>query len=159
MKRVLFVCLGNICRSPSAEAVMNAKIKSNNLQDEIIIDSAGIISWHAGEQADHRMRSHAVKRGYNLTSRSRQFDPAVDFEKFDYIIGMDHDNMRDLRDMDPNQKYKDKIHLMTGYCQSIPADVVPDPYYGGGQGFENVLDILEDACEGLLKEIKIESGK
>ncbi len=146
--------MGNICRSPSAEAVMNAKLKNENLQDEILTDSAGIIGWHSGEPADHRMQGHASRRNYNLTSTSRQFNPAIDFDKFDFIIGMDHDNMRDLRAMDPEQKHKDKIFLMTGFCQSIPAEVVPDPYYGGSDGFENVLDILEDACEGLLKEIK-----
>jgi protein-tyrosine phosphatase len=154
LKKILFVCLGNICRSPSAEAVMNAKIKNLKFGNEIVTDSAGIIGWHSGEPADHRMQGHAKKRGYNLTSRSRRFNPAIDFDKFDYIIGMDHDNMRDLRALDPEEKYKDKIHLMTGFCQAIPADVVPDPYYGGAQGFETVLDILEDACDGLLIELK-----
>ncbi|KAA3615801.1 MAG: low molecular weight phosphotyrosine protein phosphatase [Calditrichaeota bacterium] len=146
--------MGNICRSPSAEAVMNAKLKAANLQDKIITDSAGIIGWHSGEPADHRMKSHAIKRGYDLTSISRQFNPEIDFDKFDYIIGMDHENMRDLRGMDPDQKYKNKIFLMTGFCQSIPAEVVPDPYYGGSSGFETVLDILDDACDGLLEHIK-----
>jgi len=151
--QVLFVCLGNICRSPSAEAVMNAFVKRENLEDEIKVDSAGILAWHSGEPADRRMQTHASERGYQLTSISRQVK-AEDFEKFDIIVGMDHENMRDLRALDTENKYSDKLYMMTGFCNSIPADSVPDPYYGGASGFENVLDILEDACEGLLDRIK-----
>jgi protein-tyrosine phosphatase len=99
------------------------------------------------------MQTHATERGYNLTSISRQIKKE-DFEKFDVIIGMDHENMRDLRALDPQEKYNDKLYMMTGFCNNIPADSVPDPYYGGPSGFENVLDILEDACEGLLEKIK-----
>lgn len=151
---ILFVCLGNICRSPSAEAVMNAIIKREGLEDEIKVDSAGILAWHAGEPSDSRMKAHAADRGYELTSISRQINPKKDFEKFDAIIAMDYENMRDLRSLDPENKYNDKLYMMTGFCKSIPADSVPDPYYGGDSGFENVLDILEDACEGLLERIK-----
>ena len=150
---ILFVCLGNICRSPSAEAVMKAVVKREGLEDEIYVDSAGILAWHSGEPADRRMQSHAKERGYDLTSISRQIK-AKDFEKFDLIIGMDHENMRDLRALDKDNKYSDKLYMMTGFCRNIPADSVPDPYYGGVSGFENVLDILEDACEGLLDRIK-----
>lgn len=156
LKKILFVCLGNICRSPSAEAVMQDLINKKGLQNEIVVDSAGILAWHAGEPADRRMREHGRKRGYNLTSISRQVDPSVDFEKFDYIIGMDHENMRDLRALDRANRYGHKFYSMTGFCRHIPAEVVPDPYYGGEQGFESVLDILEDACAGLLEEIKAE---
>lgn len=154
MVKVLFVCLGNICRSPSAEAVMKSLVEKENLSEKISIDSAGILSWHSGEPADERMQAHAIKRGYNLTSISRQFNPDKDFEKFDYIIAMDYENMRDLRSMDKNNIYKDKLHMMTEFNREISADIVPDPYYGGAAGFENVLDILEDACKGLLETIK-----
>jgi len=135
---------------------MKALVEKEGLQDEIFVDSAGIISWHSGEPADRRMQQHAKKRGYNLTSISRPVNPQVDFEKFDYIIGMDYENMRDLRAMDPENKYGHKFYRMTGFCRNIPAEVVPDPYYGGEEGFENVLDILEDGCKGLLHEIKAE---
>ncbi len=153
MKEILFVCLGNICRSPSAEAVMNAVIEKEGLQDIIKVDSAGTLSWHAGEPADGRMKNHASKRGYDLTSISRQIDPKVDFEKFDYILGMDRENMGDIRALDVEKEYNQKLYSMTSFCKNIPAEVVPDPYYGGEEGFENVLDILEDACEGLVEEI------
>ena len=153
MTEILFVCLGNICRSPSAEAVMQSIIEREGLQKEIKVDSAGILGWHSGEPADRRMQTHATERGYNLTSISRQIKKE-DFQKFDVIIGMDHENMRDLRALDPEKKYNDKLYMMTGFCNHIPADSVPDPYYGGPTGFENVLDILEDACEGLLETIK-----
>jgi protein-tyrosine phosphatase len=135
---------------------MKAVIEKEKLQDEINVDSAGILSWHSGEPADRRMQTHAQKRGYKLTSISRQVDPQIDFEKFDYLIGMDHENMRDLRALDPENKYGYKMFLMTSFCKNIPAETVPDPYYGGDDGFENVLDILEDACEGLLEEVKEE---
>lgn len=154
MTKILFVCLGNICRSPSAEAVMKAFVEQENLQDKIFIDSAGISGWHIGQSADARMQKHAANRNFYLTSRARQFDPNTDFEEFDYIIAMDYENMRDLRSMDSRNIYKDKLHMMTEFNTKIPADIVPDPYYGGADGFENVLDILEDACNGLLQKIK-----
>jgi len=151
--KILFVCLGNICRSPSAEAVMKSVIKREGMENEVEVDSAGILAWHSGEPADRRMQSHAAERGYDLTSISRQIKPA-DFEKFDVIIGMDYENIRDLRALDSANKYSNKLHMMTGFCRSIPADTVPDPYYGGASGFENVLDILEDACEGIMDRLK-----
>ena len=153
MTKILFVCLGNICRSPSAEAVMKSFVKREGMEDEIEVDSAGILAWHSGEPADRRMQQHAKERGYKLTSISRQIKEN-DFKKFDAIIGMDYENMRDLRAMDPENKYADKLYMMTGFCKSIPADSVPDPYYGGPSGFENVLDILEDACDGIMERIK-----
>ena len=153
MKRVLFICLGNICRSPSAEAVMTSLSEKNNLSEKIAVDSAGIIGWHSGEPADARMRTHARKRGYELTSLSRQFKPDIDFKKFDYVITMDNQNYQDLRSMDPDNIYGDKIYKMTDFCTRFSVKEVPDPYYGGEQGFEHVLDLLEDACDGLLKFI------
>lgn len=149
---VLFVCLGNICRSPSAEAVMNSQIVKNNLVGKIKCDSAGTIGHHAGEPADARMRMHASKRGINLTSIARKFI-AKDFERFDYIIAMDKQNYKDILSLDAENKYWDKVTMMTDYASDESVNSVPDPYYGGPQGFENVLDILEDSCSGLIKTI------
>lgn len=154
MKKILFVCLGNICRSPSAEAVFNALIQKEGLQSEFQCDSAGTAAYHAGEPADYRMRQHAQKRGYQLTSISRQIDPTIDFDRFDYIIGMDRQNVRDLKSMARNEADRKKIFLMTDFCLSGNFDSVPDPYYGGASGFELVLDILEDACSGLIQKIR-----
>lgn len=153
MKKLLFVCLGNICRSPSAEAVMNHLVESAGLTDLISCDSAGTYGGHAGEPADSRMMRHASLRGYDLTSRSRQIRLS-DFDEFDLIIGMDDENMRNLRRLDKDG-HSDKIVKMTDYCTRTAATEVPDPYYGGAQGFEHVLDILEDACSGLLKSLNL----
>ena len=131
MKRILFVCLGNICRSSSAEEVMRTLIKKEGLEHEIEVDSAGI----------SRMRMHASRRGYNLTHRSRPVC-TEDFYHFDMIIGMDDRNIEDLMERAPDLETEKKIHRMTDYCRTKVADYVPDPYYGGAQGFENVLDIL-----------------
>ena len=137
-KKILFVCLGNICRSSSAEGVMKHLIEQAGREDEFVIDSAGILSYHQGELPDSRMCAHAARRGYNLTHRSRPVR-TDDFYNFDLIIGMD--------------EWK-KIHRMTEYCTKFThADHVPDPYYGGAEGFEYVLDVLEDACAGLLEAI------
>jgi protein-tyrosine phosphatase len=122
----------------------------------IEVDSAGTAGYHIGTLPDARMRSHASKRGYPLNSRARKFNPAIDFDKFDMIIAMDKENLRDLQSMDTGKQYREKLSLMTDYCQKITADEVPDPYYEGPEGFEHVLDILEDACGGLLKKIEHE---
>lgn len=151
--KILFVCLGNICRSSSAEEVMRTFIKREGLEDKIEVDSAGILSYHQGELPDSRMRTHAYHRGYELTHRSRPVC-TEDFFKFDMIIGMDDRNIQDLRDRAPSLETEKKISRMTDYCRYKVVDYVPDPYYGGAQGFETVLDILEDACEGLLEAIK-----
>ena len=144
--------MGNICRSPSGEAVMNAIIKNNNLHNKIVCDSAGTIAYHTGEPADSRMQKHASKRGYNLTSIARQIKYS-DFEKFDYIIAMDSENFRNILILDADKKYKNKIFMMMNFATYHNDIDVPDPYYGGEQGFEYVLDLLEDACSGLLKYI------
>ena len=149
MKRILFVCLGNICRSSSAEEIMRTLVKKVGLEHEIEVDSAGILSYHEGELPDSRMRMHASRRGYNLTHRSRPVK-TLDFFEFDMLIGMDDRNIQDLTDRSPDLDSLKKIHRMTDFCRTKVVDHVPDPYYGGAQGFENVLDILEDACEGLL---------
>ena len=156
-KKILFVCLGNICRSPSAEAVFNGIIKKNGLADRFEVDSAGTSGWHAGEQADRRMQSHAIKRGYNLTSISRKFNPNDDFDHFDMIIGMDDSNIENLKRMARNGNDLKKIFKMTDFSSVFNYDEVPDPYYGGADGFELVLDLLEDSCRGLVEKIQKES--
>jgi protein-tyrosine phosphatase len=156
MKQILFVCLGNICRSPAAEAVFNALIEKNGLENEISCDSVGIAAYHIGASADYRMRQFGLKRGYNLTSIARQFD-TDDFDRFDYILGMDKQNVRDLKSMARNETDRKKIFMMTDFCIDKKYNSVPDPYFGGDAGFELVLDILEDACDGLLK--KLQMGK
>lgn len=153
MKRILFVCLGNICRSSSAEEIMRTLVKKAGMEKEIEVDSAGILSYHEGELPDSRMRMHASRRGYNLTHRSRPVR-TLDFFDFDLIIGMDDRNIQDLIDRAPDLESEKNICRMTDFCRNKVVDYVPDPYYGGAQGFENVLDILEDACEGLLETLK-----
>ena len=151
--KILFVCLGNICRSSSAEGVMKHLLEESGLGNEFVVDSAGISSYHQGELPDSRMRAHAIRRGYELTHRSRSVR-TEDFYNFDLIIGMDDRNIDDLKDRAPSPEEWKKIHLMTEYCTSFThADHVPDPYYGGAEGFEYVLDLLEDACAGLLERI------
>ena len=155
MKKILFVCLGNICRSSSAEEIMRTLVKQAGLEQEIEMDSAGILNYHQGELPDSRMRMHAARRGYELTHRSRPVCTG-DFFEFDWLIGMDDRNIQDLKDRAPSPEAEKKICRMTDFCRVKQVDYVPDPYYGGAQGFENVLDILEDACSGLLEEIRKE---
>ncbi len=147
-KSILFVCLGNICRSPMAETIFNHILDKNNMSNNFEVDSAGLLDYHEGDKADHRMRSHAEKRGYEIKHRSR---PVVqkDFEKFDYIIGMDEQNVRQLNRLAKTPEQQSKIHKMTDFCKKTEADSIPDPYYGGDKGFEHVIDLLEDACDGL----------
>ncbi len=150
--RILFVCLGNICRSPSAEAVFRAYVKKAGKEDLFEIDSAGTSDWHEGERADKRMQKHAVKRGYNLTGRSRPFRSQTDFDRFDLIVAMDDNNYHNLKDQARSIEEENRIVKMTDFSSQFNYDHVPDPYYGGDDGFEVVLDILEDASEGLYKE-------
>ena len=154
MKKLLFVCLGNICRSPAAEGVMKTLLKNQKMDDKVLVDSCGTSAYHEGERADHRMRTHATQRGYELDSLARGFRDEQDFEVFDYILTMDDSNYQKIVALDKAGKYKNKIIKVTDFCKKVDAVDVPDPYYGGPEGFENVLDILEDACDGLLKQIK-----
>ena len=134
---------------------MRTLVKQAGLEQEIEIDSAGILNYHQGELPDSRMRMHASRRGYELTHRSRPVC-TDDFFEFDWLIGMDDRNIQDLKDRAPSPEAEKKICRMTDFCRVKQVDYVPDPYYGGAQGFENVLDILEDACSGLLEEIRKE---
>lgn len=147
--KILFVCLGNICRSAAAEEIMRNRVVHAGLEKEIDLDSAGLSSYHQGDSADSRMRAHAARRGYRITHLSRPVG-YHDFFDFDMLIGMDDSNLTGLRNLAPGLPEEQKIYRMTDFCRRIPADHVPDPYFGGDSGFETVLDILEDACDGLL---------
>ena len=150
---VLFVCLGNICRSPAAQAVMQHMVDERGLSDRFYIDSAGTGGWHIGDLPDKRMRVHARPRGYELTHRARKVQPC-DFEDFDLIVGMDANNVDDLRYLAATIEQQDKVVMMGDYIRRFPHhDYVPDPYYEGSEGFELVLDLLEDACDNLLDRI------
>lgn len=151
--RILFVCLGNICRSSAAEEVMRQKLVKAGLSDLVEVDSAGLIDFHEGELSDSRMRKHAKQRGYILTHRSRPITRG-DYEAFDLIIGMDDQNIQRLRRGATTETELNKIHKMTEYFIDKQSDSVPDPYYGGDSGFELVLDLLEDSCEGLIEKIR-----
>lgn len=155
--KVLFVCLGNICRSSTAQTIMQQLLDKHDLHPHIQVDSAGILNYHQGEAADPRMRAHAARRGYDITHLSRPVT-ARDFYDFDLILGMDEGNIDDLHDRCPSPALEHKIGRMTDYCRQNLADHVPDPYYGGAQGFEHVLDLLEDACEGLLEKLREEKA-
>lgn len=152
-KRILFVCLGNICRSPSAQGVMQQLVNNAQLSTYYNIDSAGMLSYHQGELPDARMREHALKRGLVLNHPSR---PVIsdDFDNFDYIIGMDDSNIAALQEMAPSVEVLNKIHRMTDFAIHTTMDHVPDPYYGGARGFDLVLDLLEDCCQGLLNTLE-----
>lgn len=153
-KRILFVCLGNICRSPAAHGIMDNIVASDGCQNEYVIDSAGLYAGHAGELPDPRMRAHARRRGYELTHRSRPVRLS-DFDDFDLIVSMDASNYDRLRALAPSPEAQDKVIGMAEFCRRHPyADHVPDPYYDGAEGFENVLDLLEDACAGLFDALK-----
>lgn len=152
--KLLFICLGNICRSPAAEGIMRQMVEERALSNNIIVDSAGIGSWHVGEMPDPRMRKHAARRGYDLSPlRARQFR-SDDFQKFDYIIVMDEENYHDV--MARGGVYADarKVLRMKDYfIRNKGQQSVPDPYYGGAEGFERALNLIEDGCEGLLKDL------
>lgn len=152
MTNILFVCLGNICRSAAAETIMLSQLRQAGLQHLARIDSAGILSYHQGEPADARMRAHAARHGYTITHLSRPVRQG-DFFDFDLIIGMDASNIEDLREMAPSIETQRKIHLIAEYTSLPGVDCVPDPYYGGSEGFERTIHILEDACRGLIQHL------
>ncbi len=162
MARVLFVCLGNICRSPTAEAVMAQLVADAELAHAIELDSAGTGAWHVGSPPDERASAAAARRGIAMRGTARQVT-REDFEAFDLLVAMDADNRRTLRERAPHPEAAAKVRLLREYDPAVAsggagADAlgldVPDPYYGGPDGFDRVLDLVEDACAGLLAELR-----
>jgi len=153
--RILFVCLGNICRSPAAEGIFTHLIKQYGLESVISCDSAGTAGYHEGQGAYPKMKKIAAQRGYNLTSISRPIRPIHDFEDFDMIIAMDDQNFKDLTRMATNTKMGSKICRMTDFSARYKYTHIPDPYYGDSKDYELVIDLLEDACEGLIQSLNL----
>jgi len=146
--------MGNICRSPTAEGVFRHVVKQAGMQDQIRVDSAGTHAYHIGESPDKRSQAVAKKNGVDLSTQIARKVQAGDFDKFDYILAMDRSNLEDLKHLALNQEQKDKISLFMNYADNWDNTEVPDPYYGGSNGFQNVFDMVKSASEGLLKEIK-----
>ena len=158
MTRIVFVCLGNICRSPTAEGVMNHLLKERTLTHKVYIDSAGTSGWHAGDSADHRSRETAKRYGFDLESRSRKFT-VDDFRNFDYIIAMDKSNKQNILQLSSSEEDREKVYLFRNFdVNSPPNSDVPDPYYGGEKGFDHVFSICFAGCKGLLKHLE-EQGR
>ena len=150
MKSILFVCMGNICRSPAAEGVFRKLVADAGRDGDFDIDSAGTIGFHSGAPADSRMRAAAAARGYSLDSIARRIEPA-DFERFDLIVTMDDENFQHVNAMHTGSGAL--VVRMCDYCDQQKVMEVPDPFYGGAAGFQKVLDILEDACANLLRQV------
>ncbi|MCF6311118.1 MAG: low molecular weight phosphotyrosine protein phosphatase [Verrucomicrobiales bacterium] len=149
--KILFVCWGNICRSPTAENVMRAVIEREGLQQEIEVDSAGTLHIHAGNRPDSRMTEAVERRGYQMKGRARGIE-LEDFELFDLILVMDLDNQSEVLALrESYQGEKGEVKLFCDFCDQHKDQVVPDPYYGGPEGFEKVLDLIEGGCEGIVK--------
>ncbi len=153
--RVLFVCLGNICRSPAAEGILKRLVKEQGLSDRITIDSAGTSGYHDGDLPDSRMRQHGARRGYKFDSLSRKFT-SRDFDNFDIILAMDDSNYHNILKLAPDLESEKKVYRMVEFLDKLYHDHIPDPYYMGADGFEQVLDLLEDSCAKLLDKIKKE---
>jgi len=150
-KRILFICLGNICRSPAAHAVKQHLVDERGCSNLYEIDSAGIGNWHVGQLPDKRMIEHGRRRGYDLNHHARQFDARKDFAYFDLIVVMDEDNYRYITSQADNATARGKVVRMADYfTRHKDATCVPDPYYGGPEDFELALDLIEDGCEGLI---------
>ncbi|PSB56755.1 low molecular weight protein-tyrosine-phosphatase [Chamaesiphon polymorphus] len=156
--KLLFVCLGNICRSPAAENIMNHLVAQAGMSDRIECDSAGTASYHTGNPPDRRMRAAAANRDLPMVGKARQFTKA-DFTAFDLILAMDRENYHNILALDPQGQYRDKVKLMCDFATQHPDKEVPDPYYGGAEGFDYVIDLLVDACSGLLQELETTTAK
>ena len=154
VKKILFVCLGNICRSPAAEGIFKQKIKDRHLEKLFMVDSAGTGGWHDGNLADPRMRETALSRGIELTSRSRKIEES-DLFKFDHILVMDKDNLNAVKSLTKDHKnpVNSKIKLILSYSKNYHLEEVPDPYYGGQNGFDEVIDLLDEAIDGLIDSL------
>ena len=151
--RILFVCLGNICRSPAAEEILRVKAHELQLQRTVEIDSAGIGAWHIGELPDKRMRTHAARRGYTLSSRARQFSHE-DFARFDYIVVMDESNYKDITNQATSEDEVSEVKRMSEFFIRFKGrDYVPDPYYGTDGTFETAIDMIEDGCDGIINNL------
>lgn len=151
-RSILFVCLGNICRSPTAEGVFRAKLIERRLTDVIRTDSAGTGAWHIGNPPDARAQSAAAERNIDISDLRARKVEASDFERFDYVIAMDHENRRELIRIAGDQ-HADRVHMMLEFATIGGLEEVPDPYYGGDQGFDQVLDLIDAASDGLLDHI------
>ena len=151
--KILFVCLGNICRSPAGEGILKKYIADRGLQNQIEIDSAGTSGYHDGDLPDRRMRHHGQARGYVFDSLSRKFT-ANDFDEFDLILAMDDSNYNNIMSLSIDIESQSKVHRMIDFSIKYQHDHIPDPYYSGADGFELVLDLLEDACAGLISNLE-----
>lgn len=152
--RVLFVCMGNICRSPTAEGVFVKRLQEEGLGHLVEVDSAGTHAYHVGEAPDTRAQEAAAKRGIEMQHLQARRAEVTDFHEFDYVLAMDRDNLQGLELIYPSGA-KGKPHLFLSYAHNPELDEVPDPYYGGVNGFEQVLDMIEEAAEGLLQDIRL----
>ena len=155
--RVLMVCMGNICRSPTAQGVLQQRVQDAGLADRIHIDSAGTHGWHVGAPPDERAQEHALRRGYDLSGQRARKLSRQDFDDFDWVLVMDAANERAARALCPSDRTS-RLRRLTDFCRTHSASEVPDPYYGGAQGFEEVLDLVEDACHGLLAALQAQGN-
>jgi protein-tyrosine phosphatase len=149
---ILFVCMGNICRSPTAHGVFRSYVKDAGLEFVIEVDSAGTHAFHTGEEPDQRSQAHAIKRGYDLSDLTARQISAEDFERYDLVLVMDWENYAIAEQLAGQHRHK--LKRLTEFCKAQETAVVPDPYYKGDEGFEEVLDIVEDACDGLLEHLQ-----
>ena len=150
---VLFVCMGNICRSPTAQGVFERLVREAQLEHRIVIDSAGTHAYHVGNAPDARATEAAARRGVDLSGQRARRIEADDFAQFDYVLAMDHSNLEDLSAISP-ESYREKPRLFLTFADRVDVIEVPDPYYGGAQGFERVLDLVEEGAHGLLQQIQ-----
>ncbi|MGJ8654012.1 MAG: low molecular weight protein-tyrosine-phosphatase [Opitutaceae bacterium] len=152
MKKILFLCMGNICRSPAGHCVFQHLVDEAGLSDQFEIESAGTIGFHVGSPPDHRMQQTMCARGIPIIGQSRQLSSS-DLQYYDLILAMDEDNLAGARSLDRSKASWDKIKLFCEYCTEHNETEVPDPYYGGDQGFEHVMNMIEDGCRNLLKSL------
>lgn len=156
-RRILMVCMGNICRSPTAEAVLRHRIHRVGLQGRVEVDSAGTHAWHSQDPPDERSIAHAARRGYDLSTLRARRVREEDFERFQLILAMDRDNLVHLSGMCP-EPFQDRLRLLMDFAPELPERIVPDPYYGSSAGFERVLDLVECACDCLARCLHTATG-